>query len=167
MENSIRLNLKPDGGDIEMAGQKSSSFLKSHGFSDEAVRVQIMILRELIHSGIKYGKFTPSKDEIIVHIQLAENSITLEVRNPVDETCFDRLKELDKTIQWIRGYQDPFEAYILKQKEASRNSSRNETNGLGLARIAYEGKAILDFFVSDDNTLNLFAVRHFDGNFRN
>ena len=58
MENSITLNLKPNGGEIERAGQKSSNFLKSHGFSEKAVDIQIMILRELINSGIKYGKFT-------------------------------------------------------------------------------------------------------------
>jgi hypothetical protein len=162
MENSIRLNLKPNGGEIERAGQKSSNFLKSHGFSEKAVDVQIMILRELINSGIKYGKFTPSESEITIHIFISGKTVTFEVKNPVDETCFDRLKELDKTIQFIRGYQDPFEPYLIKQREAAQNPSPNDTNGLGLARVAYEGGAMLDFFVGEDNFMNLLAVRNLD-----
>ena len=103
MENSIRLSLKPIGGEIERAGQKSSNFLKSHGFSNKAVDTQIMILRELINNGIKYGKFTPSESEITVNIFISEKAITFEVKNPVDESCLDKLKELDKTVSdmWI------------------------------------------------------------------
>ncbi len=167
MRTYIEINLKPVGHEIDKAGEKSGDFLKSHGFSDDAIHAQIMILRELIHNGIRYGKFTPSENKITAHIHIAENTITFEVKNPVDETCFERLKELDKTIQFIRGYQDPFEAYRVKQKEASQNSTCSEVNGLGLARIACEGRAILDFFVSEDNILNLYAVKNLDDNFKN
>lgn len=158
----MSFNLKPNGGDIEKAGQKSSSFLKSHGFSDEAVDTQIMILRELINSGIKYGKFTSSKNEITINIYISDNEITFEVKNPVDETCVDGLKELEKTIQFIRGYQDPFEPYLIKRREAALNPSPNDSNGLGLAKAAYEGRAMLDFFAGADNFMNLFAVRTID-----
>ena len=159
MKNSIKLNLKPDGYGIEMAGQKSSIFLKSHGFSDKTVHTQIMIVKQLIKNGIKYGKFTPSENEISVSIHIAENTISVEVMNPVDVTCCERLKELDKTIQFIRGYQDPFEAYMLIKKKAPKYPSCGDANGLDLIKIAYEGKAILDFFVNENNMLNQSAVR--------
>ena len=162
MEKSIRLNFKPIGGVIGKTGIKINNFLKSHGFSDEAVNTQNMIIRELINSGIKYGRLTSSDNEIIVNIFIAENTITFEVKNLVDDTCFDRIKELDKTIQFIRGYQDPFEPYLIKQREAAENPSTANRNGLGLARVAYEGGAILDFFVGEDNYMNLFAVRNLD-----
>jgi hypothetical protein len=165
IKKSIRFDLSPDGGGIEEADQKSSRFLKTHGFSKEAVDTQVMILRELIHNGLKYGKCTRTEDKMAVNISIEEYTITLEVQNSVDETCCERLKELDKTIQFIRGYQDPFEAYMLKQKEAFQDTSSSESNGLGLARIAYEGNAVLDFFVSEDNILNLYAVRNLDGRF--
>ena len=95
MENSIRLNLKSISGDIEKAGQKSSNFLKSHGFSDEAVDTQIMILRELINSGIKYSKFTSPENDISANIFISDKTITFEVKIAVDDTCFESLKELD------------------------------------------------------------------------
>ena len=162
MENSIRLNLKSISGDIEKAGQKSSNFLKSHGFSDEAVDTQIMILRELINSGIKYSKFTPPENDISANIFISDKTITFEVKIAVDDTCFESLKELDKTIQFIRGYQDPFEPYLIKQRGDAKNPSFNDTNGSGLARVAYEGGAMLDFFVDEGNFMNLFAVRNLD-----
>jgi hypothetical protein len=167
MPTSIEINLSPDGHEIDKAGEKSSDFFKSHGFSDDAIHTQIMILKELIHNGIRFGNRNKPENKITAHIHIAENTITFEVMNPVDETCFERLKELDKTIQFIRGYQDPFEAYLLKQKEASKNSACSEVDGLGLARIACEGRAILDFFVSEDNILKLYAIKNLDDNFKN
>jgi len=167
MQTSIEINLRPEGQEIDRAGETGREFLKSQGFSDEAIHGQISILRELIHNGIRYGKFTPSEDKITALIHLTENTIIFEVKNPVDETCFERLKELDKTIRFIRGYQDPFEAYLLKQKEAFQKSGYSETNGLELARIASEGRTILDFFVGEDNILNFYAVKNLDDNFRN
>jgi hypothetical protein len=140
--------------------KKVSNFFKLHGFSDDTVCEQSMILRELIKNGIKYGKFTPSKKNISTHTY-PENTITVEVKNPLGETCYDQLKELDKTIQFIRGYQDPLEAYMVKQKEARNQSSGCEANGLGLAKVAYEGKAIFDFFISEDNILNQSTARSF------
>ena len=35
-----------------------------------------------------------------------------------------------------------------------------EKSGLGLARIAYEGQCILDFYVNDQNMLAVSAVYH-------
>jgi len=84
--------------------------------------------------------------------------VTIEVNNPVDESTSHDLRRLDRTIQWIRGYQDSFEAYIERMKEISKKPLKDEESGLGLVRIAYEGKAILDFFVRDDNMLNVSAV---------
>jgi hypothetical protein len=159
MEKSIKLNLKPDGEGIESAGQRSGHFLKSHGVSDEAVQFQIRILKKLIKNGLKYGRPTPSKDELSISIQFADNAITLEVMNPVDITCRDRLKELDRTIQFIRGYQDPFEAYMLMKNESPNQSSHRDDKDLDLFKTALEGNVILDFFINENNILNQSAVR--------
>ena len=164
MQTSMEISFRPNEHEIDNAGEISSDFLKSNGLSDNAIHTQLMILRELINNGIKYGDLSKSKNKITVHIHIAENTITVEVRNPIDEACFEQLKELDKTIQFIRGYQDPYEAYLLKQKETYKNPSHSEIIGLGLARIACEGSAMLDFFVSKDNILNLFAVKRLNGN---
>lgn len=159
MEKSINFSLQPNSRDIEEAENRSSRFFKLHGLPDETVHVQVMILRELIKNGVKYARFTPSENTIRVNIHIDNHTISIEVMNPVDDSCRTRLKELDRAIQFIRGYQDPFEAYMVMQKMAPKQTPHDEAEGLGLAGIAYEGNATLDFFISEDNILNLSAVK--------
>jgi len=161
MKNTLILKLKLDYRIIDTAEKRSSYFLRSHGFSDHTVQIQIDIITELIKNAIKYADFT-SAAEIYVRLQINKNTYTIEVINPIDETCSGRLMELDKTIQFIRGYQDPYEAYLMKMAEIAADPSKAEANDLGLAKIAYEGGAILDFFISEDNFLNVSAVGSFD-----
>jgi hypothetical protein len=163
MKNTLKFNLKPICTDIAQAGEKSSSFLKSHGLSDNLVQVQINILTGLIKNGIKFARFTPSADEITVRLQIDEQHYTIEVMNPVDQTRRDQLEQLDKTIQFIRGFQDPNEAYSIRAVEAAGHPIEAEANDLDLAKLACKGGAILDFFVSKDNFLNLSAVGSIDG----
>ena len=158
MKNTIEFNLEPKCQGIDMAADRGSSFLKSHGFSDDAVQVPVMILRILIKNSIKYGRFAPSAKDISVRLQIYMSTYTIEVMNPVYKTCSDRLKELDKTIQFIRGYQDPFEAYSIRLAHVTANPFKAEANNLDLVKIACEGGAILDFFINEDNFLNLTAV---------
>ena len=120
-----------------------------------------MILSELVENSIKYGDFKGSKSKIFILMDIGKDFITIEVNNPVDPKRANHLQRLDKTIQWIRGYQDSFQAYIEKLKEISRKPLEDEESGLGLARIAYEGKAILDFFVMD-NVLNVSAISKYN-----
>lgn len=69
-----------------------------------------------------------------------------------------KLDELDRTIQVIRGGPDPFEPYINCIQASTKLNSDN-TNDYELARIAYETGAVIDFYVNEDNILNLSAVR--------
>ena len=166
MKKSLNFSVKPKWNDIEEGRNKTSAFLASLGLSIDSVLALTMVISELIENGIKYGNFKLSKDKVEVDIHQTENIITVEVINPVDridETTHHHLMKLDKTIQWIRGYQDPFEAYVEKLKEVSRRPLDDEESGLGLVRIAYEGQAILDFFVDEGGSLNVSAVSNFQG----
>jgi hypothetical protein len=107
------------------------------------------------------------ENKVVVMINIERNTVTIEVLNPVDESAFKHLSRLDKTIQWIRGYQDPFEAYIERIKEVSKKPLNDVESGIGLVRIAYEGKALLDFFVGENNMLNVSVVSNIEGEDRN
>ena len=159
MSKSKKFNLKPIPHDIIKAGELSRKFLQSLGLSDSIIQDQILVIQELIRNGINCGKCKSTENEIFVQLQVSENTITIEVKNPVDETCFQRIAEFDKTIQFIRGYQDPFEAYQIMQKYAANRTNVGVIDGLALSRIAYKGKAILDFYVGEDNMLNQSAIR--------
>ena len=154
----MEFGLKSNGGEIKKLERKSSNFLKSKGYSDEVIETQLMILKELIISCKEFDDPRTSEFEMSVQLHLEDDAITLEVKKPVCESDCGKLEELDKTIQWIRGYQDPLEPYMTNFAEASGVSHIAETNGLGLARIAHESDAIIDFYVNEDNVLNLSAV---------
>ena len=65
---------------------------------------------------------------------------------------------LDDTDSTRKGCTTYIAALLVeKLKEISKKPLEDEESGLGLARIAYEGKAILDFFVFED-ILNVSAV---------
>ena len=162
MKNSIEFRLKPNGSEIAKVGEKGESFLKAHGLSDDHVQTQIMVIKELINSGKTFDNQRPTGNEMSVHIYIEEKTITAEVRKTVEEPANDnQLQALDKTIQWIRGYQDPFEPFMVSSWQTSGSNSDSDSNSFGLAKIAYEAGAILDFYVSEDNVLNLSAVSHF------
>ncbi len=157
-KRSMKLIVKPNWEEIEQVRNSSSEFLRSHGFSGDAVNALTMVISELIENGIKYGNFKAPENKVILTIHIGSRVVTVEVVNPVDETAHVHLRRLDRTIQWIRGYQDPFQAYTERIRAVSKRPLRDKESGLGLVRIAYEGKSILDFFVGDDNILNVSAV---------
>ena len=165
MKKSIEFSIKPEWGEIEKVRNESLYFLQSHGLSDDAVHSLSMIISELIENGIKYGDFKMVENKVVVSIQIEHNNVTIEVNNPVGERelALKHLNRLDKRIQWIRGYQDPFEAYIKRIKEVSKKPLHDEESGIGLVRIAYEGKALLDFFVGDNSMLNVSVVSNLEG----
>ena len=167
MKKSIEFNIKPDWDEIEKIRNESADFLQSHKLSDDTVHSLSMIISELIENGIKYGNFKMLENKVVVMINIERNTVTIEVLNPVDESAFKHLSRLDKTIQWIRGYQDPFEAYIERIKEVSKKPLNDVESGIGLVRIAYEGKALLDFFVGENNMLNVSVVSNIEGEDRN
>jgi hypothetical protein len=158
MKRSMNLTIKAEWDEIEKVRNKTRDFFISHGCSNDNVQGFIMVISELIENSIKYGKFPRPQNKVKLRIEIGESIVTAEVINPVDETVYRNLKKLDKTIQWIRGYQDPFEAYVERLREVSKKPLKDEESGLGLTRIAYEGKAIIDFFLGENNLLNVSAV---------
>jgi hypothetical protein len=167
VETSIEFNVKPDWDEIEKIRYKSAGFLQAHNFTDDSIDSLSMIISELVENGIKYGNFKRTENRVAVMMNIERNAVTIEVLNPVGDNAVKHLLRLDKTIQWIRGYQDPFEPYIERLKEVSKQPLEDAESGLGLVRIAYEGKALLDFFVGENYSLTVSAVTAIEGDDRN
>jgi hypothetical protein len=158
MTRSKTLTLKPEWEKIENARNAGDQFLTQAGVSADKVQAVTMVISELIENAIKYGNYAYSRDEITASIRVDEKLITVEVHHPVEEGSYNHLEKLDSSIQWIRGFQNPFEAYIEKVQEISKKPFNDHESGLGLARIAYEGQSILDFFLNENNQLSVSAV---------
>jgi hypothetical protein len=157
-KNAIDMTIRPNWDQIEEVRRKTRSFLKNHGFSKELIDAVTMVSSELVENGMKYGFYEGSENGLTVNLHIHEKNVIVEVTHPTSASAAPHLRRLDKTIQWIRGFQDPFQAYLEKLKEVARRPINDSESGLGLVRIAYEGKSIIDFFVAEDNALNVSAI---------
>ena len=149
--------IEPVWGEIEKARIQISQFLNDQHLAEDFVHAATMVFSELIENSVKYGNYRTG-DRVETSIKINGHLITIEVIHPINPADLEHLRQLDEIIQWIRGYQDPFEAYIEKLKEIAKKPIADKDSGLGLVRMAYEGGAILDFFIDEDRKLNVSAV---------
>lgn len=158
MDGTLKLTKKPDWDCIEEVRNECEEFFSSHNCSENISHSLIMIVSELMENSIKYGDFSAGSLMIEILVKLRTSSAMIELVNPTGISNKNELQNLDRTIQWIRGYQDPFEAFLERLRNVSKMPLDDSESGLGLVRIAYEGKAVLDFYVDENNLLNVSAI---------
>lgn len=158
MYKTTTLSIAPEWDNIEVARVKVAQFLLANELQQDSIDTIVMVISELLENSLKYGSYTGKDDEVRVYIEISSSYIVVEVRNPIDDGCLPNLKKMDRMIQWVRGYQDPFEAYVQRLKLVSRKPMKDKESGLGLARIAYEGDVTLDF-ISNKNSLSVSALK--------
>lgn len=158
MQPVLRLRIQPDWSEIDHVRQQSAAFLQEHGHHVDAIDAVSMVACELAENAVKYGRFDGPTREIAVTVALGPRAVTVEVKSPVAAADDQAMAKLDYMIQWIRGHQDPFEAYLERLREVSAQHMASPESGLGLVRIAYEGRSILDFYVDDQSILAVSAV---------
>jgi hypothetical protein len=156
MSPELCLGVRADWKEVEAVRERTAAFLRDHHQDALVVDAVAMVTGELTENAQKYGTFGSARDLIEVSVAISSASVTVEVKNPIPKG--HDLARLDGMIQWIRGFADPFEAYLERLKDVSAQTLDSEESGLGLVRIAYEGHAILDFFVDARSTLAVSAV---------
>ncbi|SEO80021.1 hypothetical protein [Aquisalimonas asiatica] len=153
MPHELNLTLRPEWEEVEQLNQQAMDFLHGTGMSSTEVDTYTMVICELAENSIKYGD---SSEPIHLHVRVRAKDVSVQVKNKVRDEAQGHLRELDQTLQWIRGVQDPYQAYLERIRELSREPIANARSCLGLIRVMYEGRSDVDF-VLDDNTLNVSA----------
>ncbi len=159
----MNLKIKPEWGNLEDVRLKTGEFLNKKNFSSDITDSIIMNISELMENAMKYGKFDNGIEEITASVSITDNDIIVEVKSPIKDEDDLHLKRLDQIIQWIRGYQNPFEAYVEKLKQVAMQPINESESGIGIIRIAYEGQSILDFYIDDKGIISVSAVYHLPG----
>jgi hypothetical protein len=158
MSGALHVPAAPDWDQIGAIWDPCDRFLGANGLDGDDRYSLCMVVRELLENAVKYGHYDGGRPPIDVDLTVTPAEVIIQVRNPLGVDSH-HLREFDRAIQWIRGYQDPFEAYVEKLRRVSSTTPEPGKSGLGLTRIAYEGRCILDFYVDDSNTLAVSAVR--------
>ncbi|MCA1828045.1 MAG: ATP-binding protein [Myxococcales bacterium] len=138
-------------------------FFGAHGLDESESHALATTASELVENAIKYGDWARAPHEpISVLLDASPRAATVEVESPaVDNPVL--LRQLDDRIQWIRGFQSPFEAYVERLKQLASLGYADGVSGLGLIRIAYEARCLLDFYVTPSRQLAMSAVYQPDG----
>lgn len=150
----MNITVQPDWGEMDRLNTLAMEFFCNRSLSEAAVHTYTMMVCELMENSIKYGR---RNEAIEVAVSINHGSITFQVTNKVDCDAHPHLREMDRTLQRIRGVQDPYQAYLERVREISREPLSDARSGLGLVRMAYEGGADIDFIL-DDDTLNVSAT---------
>lgn len=158
MESQLDLRVGADWSEMARVNEEAGQYLASCRLSPEAVQMYTMVVCELVENAIKYGAFVDEEDRIEVHVSVSSSTVSVQVSHHCPEIGVGALGDLDRTVQWLRSYQAPFEAYVARMKAISREPLDADKSGLGLARITYEGRALLDFYVDENSTLSVSAV---------
>jgi hypothetical protein len=154
----LRLHVTSDWSEVARVNAEVMQFLASLGLSADAVDRHTMVVCELVENGIKYGHFARAVDEVLVHLTVSGGIVSVQVTNPISPVSLTNLGTLDQTIQWVRGYQAPFEAFIARLKAISNEPLNALRSCLGLIRITYEGRALLDFYMEENEMVSVSAV---------
>jgi hypothetical protein len=163
MQVTLQLALRPVWEEIDALGARCIDFLKHEGLDPDAQNALAMVACELAENATKYGHFNGDKEIVRVALAIEHSAVTVTVSNPVTDREADSLSVLDHTIQWIRGFHDPFQAYLERLRDVSAQSLLSNESRLGLVRIAYEGQATLDFYVGGDGRLVVSATYPVNG----
>lgn len=155
MSNELRIAVQPDWREMDGINAKAMEFLGSASLPEAIVDTYTMVICELLENSIKYGL---QNEAIELAVSVDHRFIKVQVTNKVDRDSRPHLRQMDRTLQRIRGAQDPYQAYVERVREISREPLGNTRSGLGLVRIAYEGGADIDFILNDDDTLNVSAM---------
>ena len=153
--NAMKLDLEPDWDAIQSVWDRCVDYLNACGLDPDSAYALSMVTQELLENAVKYGTYRETQ-RIGLEIEAAAEAVFIEVRTPLGSEL--RLERLDTIVQWIRGFQNPFESYVERMKEVSGRSYGNSESGLGLVRIAYEGQCLLDFYVDEANVLAMSAI---------
>lgn len=152
----LERQVAPEWDAIKAEWDVSMRFLLDHGVGGDLAYALAMVAQELLENAVKYGSFSAGQ-RILLVIDVQPHEALVEVKSPASVDP-DALQQLDATIQWIRGFQSPFEAWVERLKQVGEQAFDPAKSGLGLARIAYEARCVLDFYVDETDTLSISAV---------
>ena len=161
MKIFIQSNFKfdKDWSEAERLMENMIALLKAHDCSDDFTRTQIEIIEQLIEKGSHFGARNAGDHEMMVCLSIKEGEVTAEVKSKVSESDLEKLEDLDRAIQRLRGSQVPYRPYMGNSKPVHGHTKNISMNGSELCRLAFNAGVDFDFFVDEEDILNLFAVR--------
>jgi hypothetical protein len=101
------------------------------------------VISELLENAIKYGEWVSDEEPALrLAVEGGQDRVVVTVEHPV-QPASESLSTLMETLQWLRNFKTPEEAYRVRLSEFAEAPADGGPSRLGLARIAYEGNCSL------------------------
>ncbi len=114
-----------------------------------------MVAAELLENAVKYGR-RDTPIELRVNVSPGRYCVSVSNGQALDLTNYDRLVAL---IAWLESFEDSGDAYLeVLQRSADTGRDSSASGGLGLVRIAHEGRCSLAATTSSDGNLTVEAT---------
>ncbi|HEY0880386.1 MAG TPA: ATP-binding protein [Archangium sp.] len=149
--------LPPDWELARREWEPCLEFFARCGLDRDEAYAMTMATSELLENAIKYGAWRGAGEQITLSLEAEARAVVVEIESPIADDAAT-LRRLDDRIQWMRSFQSPFQAYVERLKEVSSQTYQEGESGLGLCRIAYEARCLLDFYVTGEGRLAMSAV---------
>ena len=159
MKKFILSNLIANKGGADRLMETIIALLKAHNCSDDFTRTQIEIIEQLIERGSHFGMKNTGDPEMMLCLSIEGGEVTVEVKVKVGESDNDKLEDLDRTIQRIRGCLALYRPYMANFRQAHSHTKNNSMSGFELNGLIFDAGVDLDFYVNEEDILKLFAVR--------
>lgn len=138
----LELSTKPDWDRLERLRSLVGFALRALHDEPPLLDGLAMVASELLENAVKYG--APGAEVLTLGLTDSGETLTVFVRNKL-EPGSPHGAALRERIAWVASFPDAasaYEAALASLFEAHPES--DERNGLGLARIAYEGRCTLE-----------------------
>jgi hypothetical protein len=113
-----------------------------------------MVSAELLENALKYGR--PER-AVSLSIRGDAQDLVMTVENAVEKSS-PHPQHLQRRLQWLRQFADPFEAYTAALRQVyERSGPHGGDGGLGVARIYYEGRCQLSCDTSQAGLVSVSA----------
>ncbi len=111
-------------------------------FGDDDLRDALaMVSEELLENAIKYCS---PESTVSLSIRHQPDGVVISVTNAV-EAGSRHVDKLCRRIEWVRGFDDPEEAWVAALSRVyERRGADDPDAGLGIVRIAFEGRCAID-----------------------
>ena len=158
MTEYLEFDLNSDVSELKKVLRESNNFFATHGIPKKISNEQTLVITKLTRFLALYDHNKRSDNNIKIKINIDNDTILIEALKSASSIDFNKIEKLEETVQFIRGFQDPYEAFKKLRTKIMENNNKGK-NLLEIAKIACKGNAHVDFFV-DDKILNLSSIKY-------
>ena len=159
MVESLIFNFKGNSDEIETVLKEILRSLTQQNLSVTEAKKHLIIIRQFVEAERILNERKEADENITIEIFLEKKSVIVEVGKQLSESSYGRLEELETIIQRIRGHQNPLDP-LMTSLHGFPSGSKLKSVEYGLAKLAHETGAMLDFYVTENHFLILSATKY-------